>query len=92
MPRYHIDFAADPDDPVPPLAELPSIEADDPVAAVEALLAAGRNPQDPAIRWARVVVGFHPDGSPRFLLRFPMHAERTEAAIDWELPGSDLVF
>ena len=61
MPVFHIHFAADPDDPVPPLAELPSIEADDPVAAVEALLAAGRYPQDPAIRWARVVVGFHPD-------------------------------
>ena len=56
------------------------------------MLAEGRYPQDPAIGWARVVVGLHPDGSPRFLLRMPVHAERTEAAIDWELPGSDLAF
>lgn len=33
MPRYHIHFATDPDDPVPPLTELPSIEADDPETA-----------------------------------------------------------
>ena len=49
MPRYHVHFTADPDDPVLPLAELPSTEADDPAKAVEAMLAAGRYPQDPSI-------------------------------------------
>jgi len=86
---YHIHFTADADEPIPPVAELPSIEAGEPQKAVEAMLVAGRYPQDPSIRWARVVVGFYPDGSPGFLLRFPVHVERTEAAMDWELLGSD---
>ena len=92
MPLYHVHFAADPDDPVPPLAELPSVEADDPQKAVEAMLVAGCYSQDPAIRWARVVVGVHNDGSPRFLLRMPVHFERTEAAIDWNLPETEQHF
>jgi len=53
------------------------------------MLAQGCVPQNPAIRWARVVVRFHPDGSPRSLLRFPVHVERTGAAIDWEVPWSE---
>ena len=87
MPRYHVHFTADPADPVPPPAELPSVEADDPVEAVEAMLAAGRYPQDPSVRWARVVVGLHLDGSPRSLLRVAVHAERTNVAIDWNVGG-----
>ena len=88
MPRYRIQFVTDPDDPFPPASELASVEAENPAAAVEAMLATGRYPQDPAIRWARVVLSVHSDGSPRFLLRFPVHAEQSNAAIDWELPGS----
>ncbi len=42
MHRFHIHFATDPDDPVPPIAELPTIEGVDPQKAVEAMLAAGR--------------------------------------------------
>ena len=48
MPRYYFHFAADPDDLVPPTAELPSIEADDPANAVEAMLAAVACPRCPA--------------------------------------------
>jgi hypothetical protein len=52
-------------------------------------LATGRYPPVSAIRWARIVVGFHPGGSPRFLLPFPVHFERIDTAIDWIYPGSD---
>lgn len=87
MPLYHVHFAADHREPLPPLAELQSIDAADPASAVEALLAAGRYPQRPGLRWARVVVGVHPDGSPRFLARFPIHLADAGAAIDWNAPG-----
>jgi hypothetical protein len=35
MPRYYVHFVADHTEPLPPVAELPSIDADDPVAPVE---------------------------------------------------------
>jgi|GEM_PF-5419432 hypothetical protein len=48
MPTYRVHFAADPDDLVPRIAELPSVEADDPQKAVEAMLAAVACPRCPA--------------------------------------------
>ncbi len=71
------------------LGQSERVEADAPVAAVEAMLAAGRFPQDPAIRWARVVVAVHGNGVPSQVMRFPVHAARAEAAIDWNIPGSE---
>jgi hypothetical protein len=92
MARYYVHFATSHAQPLPPLAELPSIEADDPAKAVEAMLANGWVSQDPAIRWARVVAGLHPDGSPRLLMRFPITAERTGVVIDWDLLDGDSYF
>ena len=35
MPLYHVHFATDADEPIPSAGQLPSVEADDPVKAVE---------------------------------------------------------
>jgi hypothetical protein len=48
MPLIHVHFAADPAEPMPLVEELPSIEADDPIAAVEEMLAQGRVAESPA--------------------------------------------
>jgi hypothetical protein len=48
MPTYRVHFTADPDDLVPRIAELSSVEADDPQKAVEAMLAAVACPRCPA--------------------------------------------
>jgi hypothetical protein len=78
MPCYHHHFSAAHTEPVPPVSELPFVEADDPAKAVEAMLAKGCFPQDPAIRWARVVVGIHDNGVPRL-----GHAISGHARTDW---------
>jgi hypothetical protein len=89
--RNNGDLLAEHHVPLPPLAELPSIEADDPQKNVEAMLAAGRVPLDPAIRWARVVVAVHDNGVPSQVMRFPITAENGPA-IDWKLLDSDSCF
>jgi hypothetical protein len=89
MPVYRVQFVADPTQPLPLVEELPNVEAENPAAAVEAMLAAGKYPQDPAIRWARVVLGVHESGRPSCLARFPITPQRTETAMDWDLPNDN---
>jgi hypothetical protein len=72
MLRYHVHFSADHLEPLPPVATLASIEAEDPPSAVEALLAAGRVPQALGLRWARVVTAVHDNGVPKSVVRFPL--------------------
>jgi hypothetical protein len=91
VPRYYVHFAFEHTDPLPPVRELASVDADDPRSAVEALLKAGRVPQVPALRWARVVLSTHENGVPSQVMRFPITADEG-AAIDWNLPGTDPVF
>jgi hypothetical protein len=92
MPRFYVHFAVSHAQPLPPVAELPTIEADDPAKAVEALLANGCFPQDPLIRWARVVVSVHDNGVPSLVMRFPVTPERTGVVIDWDLLDGDSYF
>jgi hypothetical protein len=89
MPCYHVHFAADHREPLPPVDQLPSVDADSPGTAVEAMLQAGRGPQVQGLRWARVVLSVHDNGVPRQVMRFPIRAECTDAAIDWDLPGPE---
>lgn len=88
MPLYYVNFAFEHTDPLPPVSELVCVEADNPKSAVEAMLRAGRVPQVPGLRWARVVVAVHGNGVPSQVMRFPIHAEQGQA-IDWELPGTE---
>jgi uncharacterized protein (DUF1810 family) len=52
---------------------------------VEALLAAGRVPQIPGLKWANVAIEVHSNGVPARVMRFAIHAENG-APIDWNLP------
>ena len=56
MPVYHIHFAADHMEPMPPVAGLPAVEADGPMPAVLRAVECGMVPQDKPYRWARVVL------------------------------------
>ena len=60
MPRYHVHFAADHLESLPPVSELASVDADDPPSAVEAMLAAGRVPQVPGLQVRRQWVPYGP--------------------------------
>lgn len=76
MPLFRVHFCADASEPIP----LPAVEAEDPISAVEKLLADGRYPQTPGIKWARVAVTYHPDGSIRHLPAVPtIHGPRRRA-------------
>lgn len=86
MPLYRVHFVADNSEPFPPLDTLPSIDAANPLAAVEELLRDGRVPQTGIMRWARVVLNVHESGRPRQVLRFAIRAEHVHP-IEWE--GSD---
>jgi hypothetical protein len=64
MPFYHFDVANHREQPFPPVADMPTIEADNPPAAMERLKAAPlKAPPGVASVWLRVVVAYHPDGS-----------------------------
>ena len=68
---YHVCFAADANEPYPPLDAIAVVEADSPLDAVRAAVRAGRVPQDKLYRWARVVIE-SVDGKPTKALRFPI--------------------
>jgi hypothetical protein len=70
MPTYFVSFTAEPPATYPPVATMTAVEADSPQAAVEALLAAGRYPQEPGLRWANVAIEVHPNGVPARVMRF----------------------
>lgn len=72
MPRFQVHFAADAHEPFPPLDTLPTIEADDPIAAVQQLVSSGRVPQNRPVAWARVVLSVHENGQPRKVVRVPI--------------------
>ena len=82
MPCFRVDFCADPQEPLPPIDKLASIEADDPMQAAELLVNAGRVPQNQPIAWARVVLTVHDNGRPRQVVRVPLTAAR-EIPVDW---------
>jgi hypothetical protein len=54
MPTYFVSFTAEPPTTYRPVATMTAVEADSPQGAVEALLAAGRVPQLPGLKWANV--------------------------------------
>jgi hypothetical protein len=85
MPLYHVHFATEPPTTYPPVATMTAVEADSPQAAVETLLAAGRVPQVPGLRWANVATEVHSNGVPARVMRCAIHAEKG-AAVDWNLP------
>lgn len=89
MPRYFVSFTAEPPATYPPVATMTDVDADSPQAAGEALLAAGRYPPEPGLRWANVAVEVHSNGVPARVMRFPIHAE-DGAEIDWTPLGSDV--
>lgn len=63
MPRFPYDIAVERDEPYPPVDELPTIEADDAMQALEQLKRqriVGESGIDSA--WLRVVVTTHPNG------------------------------
>lgn len=66
---------------MPDVATLATVEADDPMQAVERILAEGRYPQNPDLKWARVVLS-EVDGRAVQVLRVPIHAEKGPA-VDW---------
>jgi hypothetical protein len=85
VPTYYVTFTVEPPTTYPPVATMTAIEADSPEAAVESLLAQGRVPQVPGLRWANVAIEVHSTGVPARVMRFAIHAEKG-AAIDWDLP------
>ena len=85
MPLYRVHICADASEPIPLPDTLPAVEAEDPFSAVEKLLADGRYPQTPGIKWARVAVTYHPDGSIRHVVRVPINAD-LGPALEWGNP------
>jgi hypothetical protein len=81
MPFYPVHFAAAANEPMPDVATLAAVEADTPMQAVERILAEGRYPQNPDLKWARVVLT-ETGGRAVKVLRVPIHAEKGPA-VDW---------
>jgi hypothetical protein len=81
MATYRICFAVDVNEPMPDLATLATVEADTPMQAVERILAEGRYPQNPDLKWARIVLTAV-EGRAVHVLRVPIHAEQGPA-FDW---------
>jgi len=75
VPKFRVHFATEPHDPFPPLHELVEVEADEPLAAVYALVESGRYPQNRPLNWARVVLNTHDNGRPRQVLRVHVSPE-----------------
>jgi hypothetical protein len=73
MPTYRYHFAADDQAPLPlPLDGLGTVDAPDPISAVESLLSAGRVPQDGSVKLVQVVAGVDAQGKPREVVRVPI--------------------
>ena len=89
MPRYFVHFSADDRQPLPPVATMASVDAEDPPSAVEAMLQTGRVPPAPGLRWACVVAEAQRSGSPARVMWFPIHAgtEDPSRTAYWESFG-----
>ena len=74
MPTIHVYFCADRHEPFPPVESLPSIDAEEPLDAVEALLNSGVVPKERYVSWARVVSVVPEDCRPRQILVVPISA------------------
>src|SRR3954469_11461849 len=85
MPTFHVHFATEPHEPFPPLDDLVEVEAEEPLAAVYALVEAVRFPQNRPLNWARVVLNTHEDGRPRQVLRVQVSPAR-DIPVDWQPP------
>jgi hypothetical protein len=89
MPTSDVHFTADSPTNYPNVATMTAVEADSPQAAVEVLLAAGRYPQEPGLRWANVAVEVYPNGIPARVRRFAIHIAVKGAAVDWNDRAAD---
>jgi hypothetical protein len=87
VPTFHVCFARDEHEPYPPLADMTTMDADSPLAAVEALLRERKWPRDNLVRWARVVIE-SVDGKPTKALRFPLTPE-WDGALDYFVSDED---
>lgn len=76
MAKYRVHFSALPYEPFPLLDTLAVIDADDPISAVEKLLAEGRVPTDRVMRWARVVLEVYKSSQPTKVVRVPIEIDR----------------
>ena len=74
MPTYNYDLAPEQASPYPPVAELKSIEADDPYDAIRKIAELPLDaPANAGTLWIRVAVAYNPkDGSVRAALSVPI--------------------
>jgi hypothetical protein len=79
MPTFYVSFTAEQPATYPPVATMIAVESGSPQAAVEALLATGRVPQIPGLKWANVAIEVHSNGVPARVMRFAIHAENGSA-------------
>lgn len=88
MPIYRVHFAAAHTDPIPPVESLLTVDANDPISAVEqlCLFREGRVPQAGSMRWARVILTVAENGRPRHVLRVPITVDR-QVPLNWQSPG-----
>jgi len=70
---YYIHFAADAkvSEPIPPVNQMVSVEADSPQQAIDLLAHSGRVPQS-RCAWANVVLSVHPNGVPHWVQTFKL--------------------
>jgi hypothetical protein len=88
MPTYRVHFAASHTDPIPPVESLVSIEANDPVDAVDKLCRAGQVPQAELVKWARVVLAVAENGRATRALRVPVMPSHV-VPLDWDREERD---
>jgi hypothetical protein len=73
MPTYHYHVATDRNASFPPVDTLPSVDADDPKAAVTKLARDGKLPTTGPMYWVRIVSAVQPNGVPHEALSVPLH-------------------
>jgi len=79
---YSVQFLAEPTEPMLPVETLQAIGANDPISAVEKLLARGRVPQDRLLKWARAIAAVDAQGRATHAIQVPITPERI-IPVDW---------
>ena len=83
---YRVDIASDRYAPLPPLDDIPEVEADTPMEAVRLALLKSTSPLIGREGiWARVVVGTHPNGDVQ-VMSISL-AREIAIPLDWTDPG-----
>jgi hypothetical protein len=85
MPIYPYHVSTDRSDPFPSVDNLPTFEADDPMAAVAKLARDGKRPTTGPTFWMRVVTAVHPNGVPHKAISVPLTPE-FRVPLDWQPP------